>query len=244
MNFHDDLRAADTALDHRLYAAGNALREGSATQVDATSALRVILLHADPAPRGAGAAARSVAALARDHAAPRAPATPGPGRQPVTGPGPRRRVPCRGAARQGHRPRDPCTDRPDRHRRPVHHPGCRHQDRHLGPGAVRQDRRAGRRGDLQTEQECPRRATVPRPAGLHHRQPGVPAGSVALAGHMSARPGRTRSAICSANSTGCRSGMTASSVTPRAAYSRAAARNASTSARAGITASTVFSIRS
>jgi uncharacterized protein HemX len=50
MNFHDDLRAADTALDHRLYAAGNALREGSATQVDATSALRVILLHSDPAP--------------------------------------------------------------------------------------------------------------------------------------------------------------------------------------------------
>jgi hypothetical protein len=50
MNFNDDLRAADTALDHRLYAAGNALREASATQVDATSALRVILLHADPMP--------------------------------------------------------------------------------------------------------------------------------------------------------------------------------------------------
>jgi uncharacterized protein HemX len=50
MNFHDDLRDAGTALDRRLYAAGNALREGSATQVDATSALRVILLHADPAP--------------------------------------------------------------------------------------------------------------------------------------------------------------------------------------------------
>ena len=50
MNFYDDLRAAETALDHRLYAAGNALREGSATQVDATSALRVILLHADPVP--------------------------------------------------------------------------------------------------------------------------------------------------------------------------------------------------
>ena len=50
MNFNDDLRAADTALNHRLYAAGNALREASATQVDATSALRVILLHADPAP--------------------------------------------------------------------------------------------------------------------------------------------------------------------------------------------------
>ena len=50
MNFNDDLRAADTVLDHRLYAAGNALREASATQVDATSALRVILLHADPAP--------------------------------------------------------------------------------------------------------------------------------------------------------------------------------------------------
>ena len=50
MNFNDDLRAADTVLYHRLYAAGNALREASATQVDATSALRVILLHADPAP--------------------------------------------------------------------------------------------------------------------------------------------------------------------------------------------------
>jgi hypothetical protein len=50
MNFNDDLRAADTVLDHRLYAAGNALREASATQVDATSSLRVILLHADPAP--------------------------------------------------------------------------------------------------------------------------------------------------------------------------------------------------
>ena len=50
MNFYDDLRAAETALDHRLYAAGNALREGSATQVDATSALRVILLHTDPVP--------------------------------------------------------------------------------------------------------------------------------------------------------------------------------------------------
>jgi hypothetical protein len=50
MNFYDDLRAADTALDHRLYAAGNALREASATQVDAASSLRVILLHTDPAP--------------------------------------------------------------------------------------------------------------------------------------------------------------------------------------------------
>jgi hypothetical protein len=50
MNFDDGLRAADTALDHRLYAAGNALREASATQVEATSALRVILLHTDPAP--------------------------------------------------------------------------------------------------------------------------------------------------------------------------------------------------
>jgi hypothetical protein len=50
MNFHDGRRAPDTGLDRRLHAAGNALREGSATQVDATSALRVILLHADPAP--------------------------------------------------------------------------------------------------------------------------------------------------------------------------------------------------
>jgi hypothetical protein len=50
MNFNDDLRAGDMVLDHRLYAAGNALREASATQVDATSSLRVILLHADTAP--------------------------------------------------------------------------------------------------------------------------------------------------------------------------------------------------
>jgi hypothetical protein len=35
-------------IDDRLRAAGSALREGSATQVDADSALRVILLHADP----------------------------------------------------------------------------------------------------------------------------------------------------------------------------------------------------
>jgi hypothetical protein len=50
MNFNDDLREADTVLDHRLYAAGNALREASATQVDAASSLRVILLNADPMP--------------------------------------------------------------------------------------------------------------------------------------------------------------------------------------------------
>ena len=50
MNFNDDLRAADTVLDHCLYAAGNALREASATQVDAASSLRVILLNADPMP--------------------------------------------------------------------------------------------------------------------------------------------------------------------------------------------------
>ena len=62
--------------------------------------------------------------------------------------------------------------------------------------------------------------------------------------HMSLSPGSTRSAICSANSTGCRSAMTSISVTPRAAYSRAAARNPSTSARAGRTARIVFSIRS
>jgi hypothetical protein len=35
-------------LDDRLRAAGNALREGSAAQVDAASSLREILLHADP----------------------------------------------------------------------------------------------------------------------------------------------------------------------------------------------------
>jgi hypothetical protein len=50
MNFNDDLRAADAVLDHRLYAAGNALREASATQVDTASSLRVILLNADPMP--------------------------------------------------------------------------------------------------------------------------------------------------------------------------------------------------
>jgi hypothetical protein len=35
-------------LDDRLRAAGNALREGSAAQVDAAGSLREILLHADP----------------------------------------------------------------------------------------------------------------------------------------------------------------------------------------------------
>jgi hypothetical protein len=50
MNFNDDLRAADMLLDHRLYAAGNALREASTTQVDAASSLRVIHLNADPMP--------------------------------------------------------------------------------------------------------------------------------------------------------------------------------------------------
>ena len=239
MNFYDDLRAAETALDHRLYAAGNALREGSATQVDATSALRVILLHADPVPEEPEQ---------QPAPSPSSPATSllrTPQRRLalvvnlllVLGPG--RRVPHRGAARPG----GPCTDRPGQHRRPVKHRDC-YPDRHLGPAAVRRDRRAGRRGDRQAEQECPRQAALPRLARLHHRQPGMPKAGLALAGHMSARPGSTRSAICSANSTGCRSGMTSSSVTPRAAYSRAAARNASTSARAGITASTVFSIRS
>ena len=51
MNFIDDSRAADRALDHRLYAAAKALREGSTTEVDATTALRVIHLHADPVPQ-------------------------------------------------------------------------------------------------------------------------------------------------------------------------------------------------
>jgi hypothetical protein len=64
MNFIDDSRAADRALDHRLYAAGKALREGSATQVDATTALRAILLHADPVPQEP------------DHPAPPSPSSP------------------------------------------------------------------------------------------------------------------------------------------------------------------------
>lgn len=41
-------------LDDRLRAAGDALREGSATQVDAASSLREILLHADPVPEEPG----------------------------------------------------------------------------------------------------------------------------------------------------------------------------------------------
>src|SRR5215211_6120443 len=79
--------------------------------------------------------------------------------------------------------------------------------------------------------------------------------AAAQAGSPSSAPGRRRdpaqgslgstcSAIWVANSTGWRSGMTSSSVTPRAAYSSAAARNPSTSARAGRTASTVLSMRS
>jgi hypothetical protein len=51
MNFTEGPRATESAIDQRLYAAGNALREGSATQVDATTALRVILLHGDPVPQ-------------------------------------------------------------------------------------------------------------------------------------------------------------------------------------------------
>jgi hypothetical protein len=38
------------SLDDRLRAAGDALKEASATQVDAATGLREILLHADPAP--------------------------------------------------------------------------------------------------------------------------------------------------------------------------------------------------
>jgi hypothetical protein len=49
MNLDDRLRASND-LDQRLRAAGDALREGSATQVDAASSLREILLHADPVP--------------------------------------------------------------------------------------------------------------------------------------------------------------------------------------------------
>ncbi|HKQ02653.1 MAG TPA: hypothetical protein VJ735_20210 [Actinomycetes bacterium] len=50
MNFTEGPRAADSAIDQRLDAAADALREASATQVDATTALRVILLHGDPVP--------------------------------------------------------------------------------------------------------------------------------------------------------------------------------------------------
>jgi hypothetical protein len=42
MNPNDRLRAADRTLDERLRAAGNALREGSAVQVDAATGLREI----------------------------------------------------------------------------------------------------------------------------------------------------------------------------------------------------------
>jgi hypothetical protein len=69
-------------------------------------------------------------------------------------------------------------------------------------------------------------------------------GQAVLSVPSSASLGTTSSASCSANSTGCRSGITAISLTPSAAYSPAAATNASTSARTGRTASTVFSMRS
>ncbi len=52
MNLDDRLRASND-LDQRLRAAGDALREGSATQVDAASSLREIL-HADPVPEEPG----------------------------------------------------------------------------------------------------------------------------------------------------------------------------------------------
>jgi hypothetical protein len=52
MNLDDRLRASND-LDQRLRAAGDALREGSATQVDAASSLREIL-HAGPVPEEPG----------------------------------------------------------------------------------------------------------------------------------------------------------------------------------------------
>ena len=47
MNRDDRLQAADSAVEDRLRAAGNALREGSATQVDAAGPLRQILQRAE-----------------------------------------------------------------------------------------------------------------------------------------------------------------------------------------------------
>jgi hypothetical protein len=58
MNRDDRLRASND-LDQRLRAAGDALREGSTTQVDAATALREILLHADPLPEPASHPAAS-----------------------------------------------------------------------------------------------------------------------------------------------------------------------------------------
>ena len=52
--------------------------------------------------------------------------------------------------------------------------------------------------------------------------------------------GTTSSATCSANSTGCRSGMVCTSVAPSAAYSTTSATNASTSTSAGRVTRTVF----
>ena len=56
--------------------------------------------------------------------------------------------------------------------------------------------------------------------------------------------GTTRSASSEANSTGCRSGISITSVTPSLAYSSTSATKASTSASAGRTAQTVFSTSS
>ncbi|TWH70105.1 hypothetical protein JD77_05126 [Micromonospora olivasterospora] len=80
-------------------------------------------------------------------------------------------------------------------------------------------------------------------------QPGpgrVQAGRVAVRGRggqpMPASRGTTRSASSCVNSTGCRSGIVCTSVTPSAAYSATSARNASGSARGGRMTRTVFSM--
>ena len=172
-------------LDDRLRAAGSALREGSVTQVDAATGLRAIILCADP---DAGDQAGPLDEPAGDPARSLPPPAPPPLRRP-------QRlalavnlllVVALGAvlvvAVQRDQDTGPVTTVPTASAAPATvPPSTAPSDRHLGPGAVPRDGRAGRPGDLAPEPEHPRRAALPGPAGLHHRQPGVPEAGVALA---------------------------------------------------------------
>ena len=178
MNFDDRVRAADSTLDDRLRAAGSALREGSITQIDAAGRLREILRHADeaspePVIQLGPSPVRSVASL-------------------------RRRTQRRalavnlllslvlgvvlGIVFQRSQVPDPPVP-PERTVAAVTPTTTttEAQDRHLGPGGMPGHGRAGRPGYLQAQSQRPRRAALPGAARLHHCQPGLPEGLLALA---------------------------------------------------------------